>query len=112
MAHFDPLGFAFLLMMVVAGFGFAWGRPVQTNPLYYDKYKQGIMLTAVAGPAINLCLAMFGIAVGYISVSPSDITGNSTGKPPASSTPRLTESASSRKCPLQGSAPTTCCRYR
>src|SRR5690606_28904519 len=42
------------------------------------------------------------IAVGFISVSPSDITGNSTGKPPASSTPRFTDSASSRKCALHG----------
>ena len=35
-------------------------------------------------------------------VSPSDITGNSSGKPPASQTPRFTCSASSRKCALQG----------
>src|SRR5690606_3359407 len=42
------------------------------------------------------------IAVGFISVSPNDITGNSTGKPPASSTPCLTDSASSRKCALHG----------
>ena len=35
-------------------------------------------------------------------VSPSDITGNSSGNPPASYTPRLTNSANSRKCPLQG----------
>ena len=42
------------------------------------------------------------MAVGRNWVSPSDITGNSSGKPPASYTPRLTNSASSRKCPLQG----------
>ena len=35
-------------------------------------------------------------------VSPSDMTGNSNGKPPASQTPRLTCSASSRKCALHG----------
>src|SRR3954453_7274100 len=42
------------------------------------------------------------IAVGRTLVSPSDITGNSNGTPPASHTPRLTCSASSRKGPLQG----------
>ncbi len=42
------------------------------------------------------------IAVGRIWVSPSDITGNSSGKPPASYTPRLTCSARSRNELLQG----------
>ncbi len=42
------------------------------------------------------------MAVGRSWVSPSDITGNSSGNPPASYTPRLTNSANSRKWPLQG----------
>ena len=42
------------------------------------------------------------IAVGRISVSPSDIVGNSSGKPPASQTPRLTASATPRRCALHG----------
>src|SRR4029077_23838 len=42
------------------------------------------------------------IAVGRSCDSPSDITGNSRGKPPASHTPRFTHSASSRKCALHG----------
>src|SRR5215472_6898476 len=42
------------------------------------------------------------IAVGRNCDSPRDITGNSRGKPPASHTPRLTQSANSRKCALQG----------
>ncbi len=42
------------------------------------------------------------IAVGRITGSPSDITGNSSGKPPASYTPRLTRSAIIRKWALQG----------
>ena len=42
------------------------------------------------------------MAVGLSSVSPSDIIGNSNGKPPASYTPRFTYSASSRKWALQG----------
>ena len=42
------------------------------------------------------------IAVGRSIVSPSDITGNSSGKPPASSTPCFTYSAMVRKCELHG----------
>src|SRR5882672_8407164 len=42
------------------------------------------------------------IVVGRIKVSPSDITGNSSGNPPASYTPRFTYSASLRKCALHG----------
>jgi hypothetical protein len=42
------------------------------------------------------------IAVGRMFDSPSEVTGNSTGNPPASSTPRLTRSARSRRCALQG----------
>src|SRR5262245_8269419 len=42
------------------------------------------------------------IAVGRRLVSPSDITGNSRGRPPASYTPRFTCSAILRKCALQG----------
>ena len=42
------------------------------------------------------------MAVGRRLVSPSDITGNSSGTAPDSHTPRLTCSASSRKWPLQG----------
>ena len=42
------------------------------------------------------------IAVGRRFDSPSEVTGNSSGKPPASSTPRRTCSAITRKCALQG----------
>ncbi len=42
------------------------------------------------------------MAVGRICVSPSDMAGNSSGRPPASHTPRLTCSAMSRSPALQG----------
>ena len=44
------------------------------------------------------------MAVGRSSVSPSDITGNSSGNPPASSTPSRTCCAITRKCELQGTS--------
>src|SRR5712692_10571375 len=42
------------------------------------------------------------MAVGRSSTSPRDMTGNSSGNPPASHTPRFTHSEISRKCALQG----------
>lgn len=51
--HIDWSG---LLMMLVAGFG--WARPVPVNPNYFKKPRQGMALTALAGPASNLLLAL------------------------------------------------------
>jgi hypothetical protein len=44
----------------------------------------------------------YSMAVGRMFDSPVDMTGNSTGSPPASQTPRLTWSAIPRRCALQG----------
>ena len=51
--HIDWFG---LLMMLVAGFG--WARPVPVNPNYFKKPRPGMALTALAGPASNLLLAL------------------------------------------------------
>lgn len=51
--HLDPFG---LLMMVVVGFG--WAKPVPVDPRYFRKPKQGMALTALAGPVSNLLLAL------------------------------------------------------
>ena len=51
--HIDCFG---VLMMLVAGFG--WARPVPVNPNYFKKPRQGMALTALAGPASNLLLAL------------------------------------------------------
>ncbi|MBQ0038687.1 MAG: site-2 protease family protein [Clostridiales bacterium] len=51
--HIDWLG---LLMMMVAGFG--WAKPVPVNPNYFKKTKQGMALTALAGPISNFLLAL------------------------------------------------------
>lgn len=51
--HIDWFG---LLMMLVAGFG--WAKPVPVNPNYFKKPRQGMALTALAGPASNLLLAL------------------------------------------------------
>lgn len=51
--HIDWFG---LLMMFVAGFG--WAKPVPVNPNYFKKPKQGMALTSLAGPVSNFLLAL------------------------------------------------------
>jgi len=65
-AHLDPAGTILILITLFMGFGFGWGKPVQTNPSYYRDYKLGRILVAIAGPAMNLCQAMLALAFGYM----------------------------------------------
>ncbi|MDF9408975.1 MAG: Peptidase family M50 [Pelotomaculum sp. PtaB.Bin013] len=64
-AHIDPIG---LLLLFFAGFG--WAKPVPVNPynLKVDQ-RQGMLLVALAGPVMNMLLAVisaivFGALVG------------------------------------------------
>ena len=56
--HIDWFGLA---MMFVAGFG--WAKPVPVNPLYFRKPKQGMAITALAGPVSNFLLAALLIGI-------------------------------------------------
>jgi Zn-dependent protease len=51
--HIDWFGLA---MMFVCGFG--WAKPVPVDPRYFRKPKQGMALTALAGPISNFLLAI------------------------------------------------------
>lgn len=74
LAHADPIGtvalpLASALFSAAAGGmggGFGWGRPVQTTPLRYTRrfsMATSQALVAIAGPAMNVVLALvFGIA--------------------------------------------------
>ena len=59
--HIDWLG---LIMMVAAGFG--WAKPVPVNPNYFKKPKQGMALTALAGPVSNFLLALLTLLAARI----------------------------------------------
>ena len=50
--HIDPFG---LLMMVVAGFG--WAKPVPVDMRYFKHPKSGMAITALAGPVSTFLLA-------------------------------------------------------
>lgn len=68
--HIDPVGtllapLAGVLLPALSGGGavplFAWGRPVQTNPSAYTRRLSrttGSMLVSIAGPAMNLLMAL------------------------------------------------------
>jgi len=54
--HIDWLGLA---MMLAAGFG--WAKPVPVDPRHFKRPKQGMALTALAGPVSNLLLALLAV---------------------------------------------------
>ena len=59
--HIDWLGLA--LMFTV---GFGWAKPVPVNPNYFRKPKQGMAVTALAGPVSNLLLAVLFLGIGTV----------------------------------------------
>ena len=65
--HIDWLGLA---MMLAAGFG--WAKPVPVDPRYFRRPKQGMAVTALAGPASNFLLALAAVFLSreiYLHVS-------------------------------------------
>lgn len=70
--HIDWLG---LLLMFVAGFG--WAKPVPVDLRYFKRPKQGMALTALAGPASNFVLAFLALLAckGILHVPYSDFWG-------------------------------------
>ena len=53
-AHVDPIG---LILLFVAGFG--WAKPVPVNPNnFHGDAGKGMMLVSVAGPAANMVIAI------------------------------------------------------
>lgn len=53
LAHIDPMG---ALMILLVGFGYA--KPVPVNPRRFKNPKAGMALTAFAGPAANIVMAL------------------------------------------------------
>jgi len=71
--HIHPIG---LIMMVFYGFG--WAKPVPVNMRYFRKPKQGMAITAIAGPLSNIALAMVFLVFLRVAAMPlSDMSGQS-----------------------------------
>ena len=61
--HIDWLGLA---PMFTVGFG--WAKPVPVDPRYFRRPKQGMALTALAGPVSNFLLALVLLFAGLVSL--------------------------------------------
>ena len=69
--HIDWIGF---FMMIVAGFG--WAKPVPVNPNYFKKPKEGMAITALAGPVSNFLLAIVLLLIARGMYLRALLTGN------------------------------------
>lgn len=66
LAHLDPVG---SLMLVFAGFG--WGKPVEINPSNFKRtisMSKGEAIVSIAGPAMNILLAIIFTFLYFIIV--------------------------------------------
>ena len=61
LTHFDPIGTTMLLFL-----GFGWAKPVPVNPYHFRNRKNGMALTALAGPVANILLATICMAIGKL----------------------------------------------
>lgn len=68
--HLDPFG---LIMMIAVGFG--WAKPVPVNPNYFKKPKEGMAVTALAGPASNFLLALLLLLLARLVYARALVTG-------------------------------------
>ena len=53
LSHLDPIG---TLMLLIARFG--WAKPVPINPNYFRDVNKGIFWVSLAGPGMNMILAV------------------------------------------------------
>lgn len=59
--HIDWVGLACMLVL-----GFGWAKPVPVDPRYFKKPKQGMAITALAGPVSNFLLALVLLFAGRL----------------------------------------------
>ena len=67
LAHIDPVGtiiLPFMLLIVTNGqFVFGYAKPVPINPMNFKNYRKGMAVTAAAGPATNVILAILSLLI-------------------------------------------------
>ena len=68
--HLDPLGTLLLLLV-----GFGWAKPVEFRPSALRSKRFGAAMVALAGPGMNLLLAVAGLIGLRLTASESFITG-------------------------------------
>jgi Zn-dependent protease len=70
--HLDPMGTAmFVITYLFGGFIFGWAKPVPVNPYYFRDHKKGMMLVGIAGPAMNMVVAiLLSLLIGVLRPVP------------------------------------------
>jgi len=65
LAHVDLIGTVILpiVLAILRLPVFGWAKPVPINPLYFRRPYQGMMFVALAGPLMNIILALAGTAL-------------------------------------------------
>lgn len=69
--HIDPIGFVMIFLI-----GFWRGKPVQINPAYYKRPMRDELISSLAGPAMNLALALVGLFIMMLYASMMGISVN------------------------------------
>ena len=71
--HLDPIGSVLLPLLLIiskANFFFAWAKPVPYNPYNLRDHRYGDLKVALAGPGINIILAIiFGLIARFIPLA-------------------------------------------
>ena len=73
LSHIDPVGSILVPLFLVlshAGFMIGWAKPVPFNPYNLRNQKWGEAIVAVAGPAVNILIALiFGLFLRFYPIS-------------------------------------------
>ncbi len=62
--HLDPLGFLCMLF-----FRFGWAKPVPINTRYFKKPRQGMAVSALAGPLANILMSFIGLVLYKLTLT-------------------------------------------
>jgi Zn-dependent protease len=73
LAHIDPIG---TVLLPLLGVPFGWAKPVPVNPAFFNHsvtMRTGVMLTALAGPVSNVCIAFLSAILKGLVVRPGSV---------------------------------------
>lgn len=71
LAHIDPIGtilVPIVLVILRSPFLFGWAKPVPINPNYFRNPYKGMFCVAIAGPLMNIALALGASAIGRLAI--------------------------------------------
>ena len=71
LAHIDPIGTILVpvfLVIVHSPFLIGWAKPVPINPRYFRNPFKGMLYVALAGPGMNVMLALATVIVGRVAL--------------------------------------------